>query len=132
MVEVLGRYVPAAKAVDYTTALNLKLVYLVTNPQAPNLARGAANWMNMTDEQRHAYVQQQAQRLLSMDRESRIDALASLMDPKFPDPRSALMGAVFERLPMEERVQFKQAIGARVDREAQGRKRIKLEIEPDK
>jgi hypothetical protein len=75
-VEILGQRVPAEKAQEYITGLNLKPVYLVTNPRlratASQPAAGVADnnlqqWMQMTPEQRQQYAQAQASQLLNMD-----------------------------------------------------------------
>jgi hypothetical protein len=122
-VEIMGRYVPAAKAGEYISALNLKLVYLVTNPQAPNPAHAAANWSGLTPEQRQMYADQQAQRILALDPESRLQALASMMMEN--DPRGMIMTAVFKRLPAEQRGQIKEALSARMDRIKEAKSREK-------
>jgi hypothetical protein len=123
MVEIMGRYVPSAKASEYISALNLKLVYLVTNPQAQNLANDAANWSRLSQDQRQIYADQQAQRILALDPASRINALAEMMMDS--DPRGMIMKAVFNRLPEEQRIQIKDALGARMDRIKEAKSREK-------
>ena len=109
-VEILGRQVPADKASEYITALNLKLVYLVTNPQAQSMTNPAANLSQMTDQQRELYTEQQAQRLLALNPANRIQALAQLMQDQ--SPQQAIMRAVMSQLTDDERVQLKMSLGA--------------------
>jgi hypothetical protein len=126
-VELFGRYVPAERANEQAAALNLKLVYLVTNPRAPSMGGVAANWEQMTPaEQRaarervQAYAQQHAQRLLALDPASRMQALREMvraqgmavrakMSP--PDPTDMILKMVWSQVPDSERVQFKQSLG---------------------
>src|SRR5262245_55429786 len=86
MVELMGRQVPTEKANEAIATLNLKLVYLVTDPRAQVGPNVAAHWAQMTREQREAYAQQQAQRLLALDPASRIEALRQLMHRE-PSPQ---------------------------------------------
>jgi hypothetical protein len=111
MVELLGRQVPAEKANEAIATLNLKLVYLVTNPRAPSGANVAANWGQMTREQRQAYAQQQAQRLLALDPASRVEALRQLMRRE-PTPQDLVVGMVMRQMPEEEHVQLKRSFEA--------------------
>jgi len=69
--------VPADQAETYITGLNLKPVYLLTNPLQPHLANANADpsqWSGMTPDQRRQYAQQQASLLAGMDPAQR-DAL---------------------------------------------------------
>jgi hypothetical protein len=71
-VEIMGQILPAAKAQEQIAALNLKPVYLVTNPtkRTAAAASGGADpgqWAQMTEEQRQQYAQQQAAQLLNAD-----------------------------------------------------------------
>jgi hypothetical protein len=114
-VEILGRRVPADKANEHITALNLKLVYLVTNPRAPTMPAAALNpasgWQRMTPDQRQQYVQFQAQRLLALDPATRLQTLRQLMQPPDDDPRPAILQTVFSQLTDAERIQLKQSLG---------------------
>jgi hypothetical protein len=109
MVELLGRQVPTEKANDCIAALNLKLVYLVTNPRAESAPSVAANWARLTQEQREAYAQQQAQRLMALDPASRLEALRQLMRRE-PSPQDMVFKTVAEQLTDDERIQLKQAL----------------------
>jgi hypothetical protein len=75
-VEILGQRVPADQAEAYITGLNLKPVYLLTNPLQARLASttDSSQWNGMTPDQRRQYAQQQASLLASMDPAQR-DAL---------------------------------------------------------
>lgn len=111
-VEILGRHVPTAKASEYIEALNLKLVYLVTSPAPQLMTSPVANWSQMTPDQRDLYAQQQAQRLMSLNPQSRIQALAQLMQNQEESPQQAVMRAMMSQLSDDERIQLKQSIGA--------------------
>jgi hypothetical protein len=115
MVELLGRQVPTEKANDCIAALNLKLVYLVTNSQAQSAPNVAANWARLTTEQRQAYAQQQAQRLMALDPASRLDALRQLMRRE-PTPQDMVVRMVLEQMPEEEHIQLKQSLAAEKER----------------
>jgi hypothetical protein len=76
-VEILGQRVPADQAATYITGLNLKPVYLLTNPLQSRLANANADpsqWNGMTPDQRRQYAQAQASQLAGMDPAQR-DAL---------------------------------------------------------
>ncbi len=76
-VEILGQRVPADQAETYIAGLNLKPVYLLTNPLQSRLANASAapsQWNGMTPDQRRQYAQQQASQLAGMDPAQR-DAL---------------------------------------------------------
>jgi hypothetical protein len=118
MVEVLGRQVPTEKASEAITTLNLKLVYVVTNPRAQSPASASANWGRLTPEQREAYAQQQAQRLLALDPASRLEALRQLMRRE-PTPQDMVLRTVLRQMPEEEHVQLKQSLAT--EKEAGGK-----------
>jgi hypothetical protein len=107
-VELLGRYVPETKANEYIAALNLKLVYLVTNSQAPAASTVAGNWSRLTPEQRDQYSRQQAQRLMSLDPSTRLQALRQMMAAQQESPVPSIMKMVMSQLSDDERVQLKQ------------------------
>jgi len=111
-VEILGRNVPADKATEYITALNLKLVYLVSGPTPQRAVNPTANWAQMSPEQRDLYAQQQAQQLMAMNPQSRIQMLAQMMMNREESPEQAVMRAMMSQLSDDERVQLKQSIGA--------------------
>jgi hypothetical protein len=119
MVELLGRQVPTEKANEAIATLNLKLVYLVTNPRAQSASNVASNWSQLTQAQREAYAQQQAQRLMSLDPASRLEALHQLMR-RDARPEDMVFKMVAEQLTDDERVQLKQSF--RASEEARGGK----------
>ena len=96
------------KANEYITALNLRLVYLVSNPRAqtPTTAgfNMASNWTQMTPAQRELYIQQQAQRVLALDPASRLQMLRGLMENMEISPQQALMKSVLSQMTDDERV----------------------------
>jgi len=111
-VEILGRNVPADKANEYTAALNLKLVYLVANMAPQQTASLMPNWSQLTPAQRDLYAQQQAQRLMAMNADGRLQSLAQMMLTREESPESAVMRAVMSQLSDDERFQLKQSVGA--------------------
>jgi hypothetical protein len=121
-VEILGRTIPADKANEYITALNLRLVYLVTNPRAqtPTTAGlgAASNWTQMTPAQRELYIQQQAQRVLALDPASRMQMLRGLMENMEISPQQALIKSVISQMTDDERVALKQSFKG--DKQAAG------------
>jgi hypothetical protein len=121
MVEVLGRQVPTEKASEAIATLNLKLVYLVTNPRSQSAPNAAASGAELTQEQQSAAARQEVHRLLAMDPASRLAALRQLMergagpqDQPSNDPFVHLvLKMVSEQLPEEEVVQLKQSLGGK-------------------
>jgi hypothetical protein len=107
-VEILGRQLPVEKAREYIEGLNLKLVYLVSNPQTATAASAkAANWARMNPDQRRIYAQQQAQRLLALDPASRVQAMRQMMLQRHDtSPEEMIMRTVIEQMPEDERMQF--------------------------
>jgi hypothetical protein len=108
-VEVLGQRMPVAKAKEHITALNLKLVYLVTNPRA-EAAVASVDWRRWSPEQRERYTQQQAERLLALDPASRVQMLAQMLAAQHDTPEQALIHTVMQRLPDDERRQVREAV----------------------
>jgi hypothetical protein len=108
-VELFGRYVPTDKASEYIAALNLKLVYLVTNPRVPSGASVAASWAQMTPDQRQVYAQQQAQRMLTMDPATRLQMLRQMMENQDVTPQQMIMKMVTSQMTDDERVALKQS-----------------------
>jgi hypothetical protein len=122
MVEILGRPVPKEKASEYAAALNLKLVYLVTNTHAATPADATANWSRLAPAQRDAYIHQQAQRIMSLDPASRIGVLRGLMMNREPTPQDELLKAVFSQMSDGERIQLKSSFAGDKPREGGGGK----------
>lgn len=103
-VEILGQRIPQDKAAAYVSDLNLKPVYLVTNPSRQVAASSnqgttadVAKWAQMTPEQQQQYARQQAQQLMNMD--------PALRRQMFEQER-ALRRAVFEQMTPEQRQQL--------------------------
>ena len=72
MVEILGQKVPEAKAQDFIAGLNLKPVYLITNPRAASpsgfgLTMDASKWAAMSPDEQKAFTNQQAAMLAQME-----------------------------------------------------------------
>ena len=112
-VEILGQRIPEDRAAAFITGLNLKPVYLVTNPSlrpsggagggtAQALTADAARWAKMTPEQQQAYARQQAQQVLNMD--------PALRRQVFEQQRS-MMRAVIQQMTPEQRQQLFQGTG---------------------
>jgi hypothetical protein len=123
-VEVLGQRMSAARANEHITALNLKLVYLVTNPQAQAAALASVDWRRLTPEQRELYTQQQARRLLALDPASRVEMLARMVAAQHDTPEQALVNQVMQHLSDDERRQVKET----VHREVIGREGIRKKV----
>ena len=71
-VEIMGQKVPQDKADAFIAGLNLKLVYLITNPRtaAPSgfgLTMDASKWAAMSPAERQEFTRQQAASLSQMD-----------------------------------------------------------------
>jgi hypothetical protein len=123
-VELFGRPVAADKASEYITALNLKRVYLVTNPRPPSATATAGDWARLTPEQRDQYVQRQVQQLMRLDPAARIQALRQLlMTRREPTPQDMIMREMRSQLTEQEAIQLKQAIseGALVEKARGGK-----------
>jgi len=110
-VEIMGQKVPEDKATAVIAALNLKPVYLITNPRlraaaARSPAPGAASgWAQMSADERRLVVQQQAQALLAMD--------PAAWQGYFQQ-ELALVQEVFNRLTPEQKQQFNATLGGSV------------------
>ena len=112
-VEILGQRIPEDRAAAFITGLNLKPVYLVTNPSrrptgtgttgmTQSLTADAAKWAKMTPEEQQAYAKQQAQQVLNMD--------PALRRQVFEQQRS-MMQAVIQQMTPEQRQQLFQGFG---------------------
>lgn len=71
-VEIMGQKVPQEKADAFIAGLNLKMVYLITNPRtaAPSgfgLTMDASKWAAMSPAERQEFTRQQANSLSQMD-----------------------------------------------------------------
>lgn len=110
-VELFGRPVPADKASEYVAALNLKLVYLVTNPRTSSATPAAADWSRLSPEQRDQYVQRQVQQLMRLDPPARLQAMRQMMmSRREPTAQDMIMREMRSQLTQEEAVQLKQSI----------------------
>jgi hypothetical protein len=106
----MGQRLPADRAAGIIAALNLKPVYLVTNPNerittaSGNAVNDLARWTQMTPEQQQQYARQQAQQLLNMD-----PALRQQMFRQQGAQQRMIHGAMFElsvNLPPDQRNQL--------------------------
>lgn len=95
MVEIMGQRVPADKAQAVITALNLKPIYLISNPL---LKAAAQNWGKLSAEQQKQYASQQAQQILSMDPtqqaqmfQQQMAVFGSMMQQMTPEQRQGMM-----------------------------------------
>lgn len=106
---IQGRRVPADKAAPLIAALDLKPVYLITNPAAAsdpiqkfNTAQwdNLQTWMNMTPEQQKAAFDQQFEGLMNMD--------PALRQQLFGQQRQMMMGMMqkIQAMPEDQRAQF--------------------------
>jgi len=115
MVEIFGHTVPADQAQVHLDALNLKLVYLVTNPRpAAAAAAGsplmpAAEWQRLGPEMQDRYVQQQAQQLMRLDPSTRAQVVRQMMRRE-PTPQDMIMKTMLSGMTDDERIQFRQSL----------------------
>lgn len=93
-VEIMGQKIAADRAEAFIAGLNLKPVYLVTNPRGPGIAMNDAQWTSMTPEQKRAYAEQQAQQFLAMDPNARNE---------FFQKNFMIFGQVMRMLPPDQR-----------------------------
>ncbi len=98
-IELLGQRVAADKATGYVAGLNLKPVYLITNPSA-RLQGGILGltdpnqWAGMSQDQRQKTIESAAQQLANMDPQAR----QQLMQQNF-----MIFGAMMRMLPPDQR-----------------------------
>lgn len=103
LVEIMGQKVPQAKAQDYIAGLNLKPVYLITNPRAAapggfGLTMDASKWAAMSPAEQKAFTAQQANSLAQMDPAARQQMMqqnfmifAQYMQQASPQDRQSMM-----------------------------------------
>ncbi|MES2465339.1 MAG: hypothetical protein V4671_32635 [Armatimonadota bacterium] len=99
MVEIMGQRVPADQAQGVITALNLKPVYLISNPL---LKAAAQNWSKLSQDQQKQYAAQQAQQILNMDPAAQQQMFQQQM---------AVFGSVMQQMTPEQRQQMMQNFG---------------------
>jgi hypothetical protein len=121
IVEVLGQRMPATRTNEHITALNLKLVYLVTNPQARAEALALVDRYGKTLEQREQYAKQEEARILALDPARRIRILTRMMASPNETPEQALIDYVFQHLSPDELGQLRET----THREAIDRERVR-------
>jgi hypothetical protein len=109
-VEIMGRQVPADKADEYAAGLDLKVVYLVTNSRASATPNALSNWTLLTPDERSAYAQQQAQRIMTLDPATRLETMRQLMRNQEPNPQAMIMRMVMKEMTEDERVQLKMSL----------------------
>ena len=116
-VEILGRRLPEAQAQAPVAALDLKPVYLVTNPNARTVGEtGAAGWGQMTEEQRRQAARQAAERVLNMDPSLRLQYLQQHM---------MTFDTVMRQLPPDQHDALHRSMGAEVVRTPDGNVRVR-------
>ena len=105
-IEVIGQKVSGQNADALISTLNLKTVYVLTNPKlraAPaDAAPTSGNWATLTPEQQQKAAQEQAQRLINMDPTTRA---------QYFQQQAAVMGAMMQMIPPDQRQQFFQSMG---------------------
>jgi len=106
-IEVLGQKVGADKSESVTVALNLKPVYLISNPRAR--ANPEGNFAAMSADQQQEYAQREAQKIMNLDPAARAEYLRKMMNQ--PSPERAVMGALFQNMSPEQRREFFQGMG---------------------
>lgn len=116
-VEVMGRKVPEGKAAAYVADLNLKPVYLITNPRTTRATTAdgrptADQWAAMTPDQRQAYAQREAQNMLRM---------SPVQRQQMMEQQRAVFGAMMSQMTPEQRAQMFGGRGDRGDRGGPGR-----------
>lgn len=117
-IEVTGRAMSRQQAVPVMDSLELKPVYLLTNPVAdPAIARALrlqadqlAAWQDMTPEQREKLADQQIAGLMNMEPAARQAFFGQMMQ------QGTMMFQKIQALPPDQRTQFwKDATGGRWD-----------------
>jgi hypothetical protein len=97
-VEVLGKTFGGEKAQPYVAGLDLKPVYLLTNPRIVPPSSGESvtelQWNSLTEEQKQAYASQHAARLANADPSVR---------QAFFQQHMAVMGSLMRQLPPDQR-----------------------------
>jgi hypothetical protein len=97
-VEVLGQKLAEEKAHPVVEALGLKPVYVLSNPATRSAKATGEDFSAMTDEQRQAWAQQQAQQILNMSPDQRQQYLQN-----FIMQQGMVMGVVMRQLSPDDR-----------------------------
>jgi hypothetical protein len=90
-VEIMGQRLSPERAAPVIAALNLRPVYLITNPRARG-GSDAANFAQMTPEERSQYAQQQAASILNVDPSA---------GAQYIDQQSQIMQALMQQMTPE-------------------------------
>jgi uncharacterized protein YmfQ (DUF2313 family) len=101
-VEIMGQRLTPDQAAPVIAALNLKPVYLITNPRAAPTSAIGANFAQMSPAERAQYAQQQAQAILSggdpgaaqQYLQEQAEVMRALMQQLTPDQRQQLMAQI--------------------------------------
>lgn len=108
-IEVMGRKVSGEKADAVAAALELRPVYIVLNQNRASAggAAGAASaeWATMTDEQKKAFAQKQAQDILAMEPKQQQRMMGQIMDQQ-----RQVMQSLMQNMSPEQRQQFFQTM----------------------
>ncbi|MBC8142967.1 MAG: hypothetical protein H7Y38_16205 [Armatimonadetes bacterium] len=105
-VEVMGKNLPADKAQAVIDALDLKPVYLVTNPTMKAVGDGdMTQWATLTDEQKADFAKKEATKRLAMGPEAFGKEFSG-----YVAQQSAVMGQMFGQMSPEQREVYGKAI----------------------
>ena len=105
-VEVMGKVLPAEKAQAVIDALNLKPVYLVTNPTLKAVGAGDLNtWTTLSDAQKEEFAKKEAAKRLAMGPEAFAKDFATYMSQQ-----GAVMGQMFGQMSPEQRDTYREAM----------------------
>ncbi|GAB4454404.1 MAG: hypothetical protein OHK0029_08940 [Armatimonadaceae bacterium] len=101
-IELLGQRVSSNTAPQYVQGLNLKPVYLITNPRLKTASNGMLadpqQWQAMSDDAKKAAVENAARQLANMDPQTR---------QQYMEQNFRIFGAMMRMLPPDQRqVQF--------------------------
>jgi len=105
-VQVMGKNLPADKAQAVIDALDLKPVYLVTNPTLKAAGGGdLTQWATLTDEQKADFAKKEAAKRLAMGPEAFAKEFTTYMQQQ-----GAVMGQMFGQMSPEQRDSYRQAM----------------------
>ncbi len=105
-VQVMGKNLPADKAQAVIDALDLKPVYLVTNPAMKAVGGGdIAQWTTLTDEQKADFAKKEAAKRLAMGPEAFAKEFSTYMAQQ-----GAVMGQMFGQMSPEQRDVYRNAM----------------------
>nr|CAA9286575.1 hypothetical protein AVDCRST_MAG63-3998 [uncultured Armatimonadetes bacterium] len=125
-VEILGQRVPQEKAHEVIAALNLKPVYLVTNPRLRTTAVGgnpgavdSAQWARMSPAEQQQFARQRAAQLINADPALRKQMLQQMVTQQTPE--RMIMREMMQQMSPQQRQQFREELGWGATRERRSR-----------